>query len=171
MYGVFVTGIEDMFDVFLPQMFPDDAAFQAWLRHKRQEADFYARTFFRVAAGRDSILVTVQLWTFWYQAGGAVSLWREGNAVLFDHRAGIPAQQQDAERIARVFNPHFHRWTQIEIAVQNLISDSDKERSRECLHKKAYQIWQSEGEPREGRALGNWLQARSDYDLELNTAI
>jgi hypothetical protein len=170
LYGVFVTGIEDMFSVFPPEMFPDDAAFQAWLTQKRQEADFYARTFFRMAAGRDRILATVQLWSFWYQAGGAVSLHREGNAIAFDHRAGIPAQQQqDAERIARVFNPHFRRWTQIETAVQNLISDSERTRLRESLHKKAYQIWQGEGEPREGRALANWLQAKSDYGLVLNT--
>ena len=165
LYGVFVTGIEDMFNVFPPQMFPDDAAFQTWLTQRRQEADFYARSFYRMAAGRERILATVQLWTFWYQVGGAVSLWREGNSVVFDHRVGVQAQQyQDAERIARVFNPHFHRWTQIELDVNNLLTDSGREKLRAALHKKAYKIWQGEGEP-DGRALDNWLQAKSDFGL------
>lgn len=172
LYGVFVTGVEDMFNVFPPQMFPDAATFQAWLMQRRQGAEYFARSFYRMAAARDRILVAVQTWTFWYQVAGAVSLWREGNAVVFDHRLGIPVQHyQDAERIARVFNPNFRRWTQIEAAVQNLISDSERESLRASLHKRAYRIWQSEGEPKEGRALDNWVQAKTEFGLALNTTI
>lgn len=171
MYGVFFSGLEDLFNVFPPQMFPDDAAFQAWLSAKRREVDYCARWFYRMAAGRDRVLVTVQTWTFWYQAGNAVSLWREGNAVLFDQRAGVPPQQyQDAERIARVFNPNFLRWSQIEDAVNNHLSDAEREKIRVALHKKAFKIWDNENRP-EGRALDNWIQAKNEFGLPANMVI
>jgi hypothetical protein len=171
MYGVFFSGVEDLYNVFPPQMFRDDASFQAWLSGKRQETDYFARWFYRMAAGRERVLVTVQTWTFWYQAAGGVSLWREGNAVLFDQRVGVPAQQyQDAERIARVFNPNFLRWSQIEDAVNNHLSDSEKAKIRAGLQKRAYKIWESEGRPVD-RALDNWVQAKREFDLPPNMMI
>jgi hypothetical protein len=164
LYGVFVTGIEDMFNVF-PRMFPDDASFQVWLTSKRRESEFFARSFYRMAADREHILATVQVWTFWYQVQGAVSLWRESNSVVFDHRIGIPAQQyEDANRIACVFNPQIRRWTQIEQAVNSLMTNDEREQLRAALHKKAYAIWQDDGEP-VGRALDNWVEAKSEFNL------
>jgi Protein of unknown function (DUF2934) len=165
MYGVIAMGIEDMYEIAPPRMFDTEAQWNDWIAEKRMEVDFNAKRYYQTVNDKERVLVAVQVWTIWRPIGGKISLVREGNAMLFDNRIGVPPQQYvDAERIARVFNPDFRKWSEEEADVSMLFSPAEISVRRIGLHKRAYQVWQEEGEP-EGRALDNWLQAKADYGI------
>ena len=114
MYGVFVVGLEDIFQVQPTTVFATDTEWREWLASKAQEVEVYGATFLRMAARMTRIIATVQTWTVWYQAAGGISLHRQGNAAILDDRNGVPSQDYgDAARVAAVFNPEYRRWTEI----------------------------------------------------------
>ena len=93
MYGVFVTGIEDMFNVFPPLMFPDDATFQSWLTRSGRRWTFTRGPFIAWRLGGSVFSPQSNSGRSGIKSGALWQLWREGNSIVLDHRFGVPAQQ------------------------------------------------------------------------------
>ena len=165
MYGVFVVGLEDIFQVQPTTVFATDTEWREWLASKAQEVEVYGATFLRMAARMTRIIATVQTWTVWYQAAGGISLHRQGNAAILDDRNGVPSQDYgDAARVAAVFNPEYRRWTEIKFKMPGAISDKQREILRTALHERAYRIYDDEG-CHHGHALWHWLQAKDELGI------
>jgi hypothetical protein len=113
-FGVFVVGLEDAFKVDPGKVFKDESEWRGWLDSKAKQVEEFGKSFLQLAAQLPRILVAVQTWTVWFQAGGAVNLRREGNAVMFDERPGVPdAAAARASEVAAVFNPKSPLWSKI----------------------------------------------------------
>jgi hypothetical protein len=165
MYGVFIVGLEDVFQVQPTSVFATDADWRAWLDSKAQEVEAYGATFLRLAATWTRIIATVQTWTVWYQAAGGISLHRQGNAALLDDRIGVPPQVlADAERVLALFNPNFRRWTNLKYQVPGALSDRQKGILRAALHERAFRIFEDENR-QPGNALRHWLQAKDEMGV------
>jgi hypothetical protein len=165
MYGVFVVGLEDIFQVQPTTVFATDAEWRAWLDTKAQEIEVYGATFLRMAARMTRIIGIVQTWAVWYQAAGGISLRRQGNSALLDDRTNVPSHNyEDATRVAAVFNPGYRRWTDIKFRMPGAISDKQREVLRTALHERAYRIYDDEGRCH-GHTLRHWLQAKDELGV------
>lgn len=162
MYGLFVVGLEDVFRVQPTSVFASDADWKTWLDSKAQEVEAYGASFLRMAATWTRIIAAVQTWTVWYQAAGAISLHRQGNAALIDDRRGVPAQvYADTERVIAVFNPNFRRWTDLKYQMSGALSDRQRAILCVALHERAFRIYEEEN-CQHGNALKHWFQAKED---------
>jgi len=165
LYGVFLVGLEDVFQLEPNMVFKDENEWKMWLDSKAQEVEVFGKTFLRFAAKMERLLVTVQTWTIWYQAAGAVNLRRQGNSLLFDDRPNVPATEYAAaSQIAAVFNPDYRRWTRVKNQVLQIESLREREVLRAVVQERAYQIWEDEKHP-DDRAWSNWFQAKKKLGI------
>ena len=88
-YGVFITGIEDMFNLGEKVFFDDEEEFQSWWEPKALEIDEFGIGVIKRSIGLQRILAMAQTGCQVRSVGGRTNLFRTGNSIVFDNRSGI----------------------------------------------------------------------------------
>ena len=119
LYGVFVVGLEDAFKLADTEVFADVDEFERWKSAKLDAIEAFGRRMLRRAARLPRILGTVQTTTEVQHIGNESRLVRLSNGCLLDIRNGVPeASFAATERVLRVFNPNFRRYSVIKAVVE-----------------------------------------------------
>ena len=106
-YGVFVVGVEDMFNMGDVFSFPDQIAFDTWNNQKRKKMEQFAKDVILPSAKNlPRIIGLVQTSTHVYEIAGASGLKRLGNSMICLRRNVSNEILNEAEVIAKVFNPN-----------------------------------------------------------------
>ena len=114
LYGVFVVGIEDMFDLGQQDGFDSAVEFTEWLERKRDAMEEFGVQFLKDAAHFPRILAVAQTQTLVETVAGASRLRRLGNSCVFDDRTGVPeGSAARAREVAAAFNPNPRIWSQL----------------------------------------------------------
>jgi len=164
-YGVFVTGLEDAFNLEPNRIFKDEAEWVSWIGAKGDEVEAFGKTFLRFAATMTRVLATVQTWTIWCPIAGALNLHRQSNAILFDDRMGVPLDAYEvAAEVAAVFNPNFRKWTVIKPKILEIGSSTERDILLQAVRERAYQFWEDEKYP-DGRAWAHWFRAKAELGV------
>lgn len=105
-FGIFIMGIEDMFNMGDAFQFNDLAHFNTWKTQKNREIEqFGTNDVIPIAKTLVRIIGLAQTSTQVYDILGATDLKRLGNSILLD-RNGIPSEtQNNAQSILKSFNP------------------------------------------------------------------
>lgn len=104
--GIFVIGIEDMFELADGGQFDEQAGYDAWLAAKRAEMEHHGLPILQSFRRYPRIAGVVQTATFVRYIGGDSQLTRSANSCVFD--GGDRAAQPwfaPAMRVLEVFNP------------------------------------------------------------------
>lgn len=112
-YGVFVTAVEDAFELADQSAFASREDFLAWQKLKRADIESFGRTAVLRAAALPRIAALVQTSSVLEVIGDETRFVRYSNALVYDQRsypAGVLAQ---VEPLASVFNPQYRRYSQI----------------------------------------------------------
>lgn len=106
-FGVFVVGVEDMFNIGDVYYFNDVAHFDTWEAQKNQEIEqFGLQKTIPMAQSLPRIMGLVQTSTKIFDIAGITGLRRFGNSVLYE-RVDIPSDDlSNAEAIVKAFNPN-----------------------------------------------------------------
>lgn len=113
-YGVFVTAVEDAFELAGQSRFSSGEEFSAWQQQKRTDIESFGRTAVLRAAALPRIAALVQTSSALEVVGDESRFARYSNALVYDQRAYPDGVMQQVEDIASVFNPQFRRYSQIQ---------------------------------------------------------
>lgn len=112
-YGVFVTAVEDAFELFDRSQFSSDTEFLAWQAEKRGKIESFGRTAVLRAATLPRISALVQTSSVIEVVGDETRFVRHGNSLVYDQRQYPEGILETVESVASVFNPNFRRYSAI----------------------------------------------------------
>lgn len=110
-FGVFVTAIEDAFNVAEPAASPNHADFIREQQNKRSQMEKFGRCAISAAASLSNIGAIVQTCSAMESVGDETCFKRRSNSLVFENRQYPDETKEQIERIAKVFNSNFRRYT------------------------------------------------------------